>query len=249
MNVEAKLNIKIQRSFTFRMAVLLCFWLLISVVIPLTFPETLEEKMYLFSFFVAINTIILIYRKYIIRLIKLKSKLELSNAKLIFKTLLFKKEIFISDIKMIGYRKSEKDTKTGDLIINLTAFKLDYLYLYNLVFNQTLLDESSSFKSFIVPDVENIEKIYNKILELKYIDKENFLKIGIQGNNELKKYRYFILIKNQNSEIIFCDEERFKILEFKKVLKVKEKKNFLSKGGIIMSDYKLPCMRYLKIQE
>ncbi len=105
MNIEAKLNIKIQRSFTFRMAILLYFWILISVIIPLTFPETLEEKMYLFSFFVIINTVILIYRKYIIRLIKSKSKLELDNAKLVFKTLLFKKEIFISDIKMLGYRK------------------------------------------------------------------------------------------------------------------------------------------------
>jgi len=69
----------------------------------------------------------------------MKTDVFVTSRKIILESPFFKKEIDFDDIKMIGYRKGypkKVNSKTGDLIINLTPLKLDYLYMYNLIINK-----------------------------------------------------------------------------------------------------------------
>lgn len=243
MKIERKLDCRIQRDFTFRMKIILIVWIIVSFV-ALSFPETINEKLPLLIFFVTIDMIIFIYRKIVIKKIKSKSKLIINEHKITIKVPTFKKAIYLSEIKMFGYRINKGNS--GDLIINLTALKLDYLYLYNLIYNQTFVDETPSFKSFIVPDVEDVKEVYNFIIKEKCINLEKFEKIGETRNSELAIFNDMILTKNKNSEILYCDEKRFKILEYGNTLKILNKSSFFSKGGIIVQDYGLPSLNYTK---
>lgn len=142
MEIQEYLNCDVQRGLTLRMKIILFGWFLMSFAV-LTFPENFNEQIPLLGFIIIVNMVILIYRKIIIKKIKLKSTIYINEAKIVLKTPIFQKEIEISDVKMLGYRlynkKNIDDITTGDLIINLTALRLDYLYWYNLIFNQSFL--------------------------------------------------------------------------------------------------------------
>ena len=232
--LKAKLDCSIQRNLTFRMKILLFPWCIMLIA-----PTIIIRILY-----IILVVFYIIYRKIIIKKIKMKTDVFVTSRKIILESPFFKKEIDFDDIKMIGYRKDypkKVNSKTGDLIINLTPLKLDYLYMYNLILDNYSFAESKGYRSFIIPDLINVDEIYDYIIKEKRIKREDFKEEKEYGENTLLLHNKKIMIRNYISEIIYDDEKKFRLIRNKNKIKISE--DFWSKN-MIMKDYGLPSTKY-----
>lgn len=226
-----KLDLKIKSPLTYYLKMTL----ILSILIILILAPSLIKKIYFILY-----CLFLLYRSVGIYLIKKNTVLYIEDNSLIVKTPFFKKEINFNEIKMFGYRKKYIKSLSGDLIINLVPLKLEYLYLNNLILNNLSILENLNYKSFIIPDLKNVETVFDYIVEKKNIKLENYKLYKQKKESCLYLNNVEIMTDNLNSKIIYCEKNIFEIDLNKN--RIKTKISFYNNK--MMKKYKLPRLNF-----
>lgn len=162
----------------------------------------------------------IIYRKIFIKNIKNKIKIFMTDLGIEMTSPKIKK-ISYSNIKNIAYIQNNSYGE-GDIIINISPLKVENKYIDLFFKNDYTFAESINYKTFIIPDVKNVEKIFKEITEKKKIEGEILIKKIEDREKRIEIYSSKVIkmfSKINNTGIIFYDDAEYN--EIKKRIEIK----------------------------
>lgn len=153
----------------------------------------------------------LIYRIYIVYLLKKKMNIEFHKTKISIRNKFMRKEIYYDDIKTIYLRKNV--ISSYDLLINFDEGLSTFKYICNYLSDSFSIGGNKN-KAFIFCDLKNAEEVVNEILinlnfnqQLTANDTELIVKFPYDSRytmNKITNIQNKILLKISSETVLYC---------------------------------------------
>lgn len=153
----------------------------------------------------------LIYRIYIVYLLKKKMNIEFHKTKISIRNKFMRKEIYYDDIKIIYLRKNV--ISSYDLLINFDEGLSTFKYICNYLSDSFSIGGNKN-KAFIFCDLKNAEEVVNEILlnfnfnqQLTEKDMELIAKFPYDSRytmSKIKNIQNKILLKISSETVLYC---------------------------------------------